>query len=72
VQGHEAAYFYLSGFDPAWSRISPGMVTIAAAMTTAAGEGAREFHFLRGREPYKYRLGAADRSTVRRMLTRLS
>jgi len=70
MQRGDAAHFYLTGFDPAWSRYSPGLLTIAEAMRAAFAEGAREFHFLRGSEPYKYRLGARNRPRFRRMLMR--
>lgn len=70
LQDRNRAYYYLSGFDPAWAEWSPGLVTVAAAMTHAAREGACEFHFLRGREAYKYHLGAQDRATWRRVLKR--
>ncbi len=70
MQCGEAAHFYLTGFDPAWSRYSPGLLTISEAMRAAFAEGAKEFHFLRGREPYKYRLGAQDRPRFRRTLMR--
>jgi len=69
LHGHAMTCYYISGFDPEWSRYSPGSVTLAAAMRHAATE-ARELHFLRGSEPYKYRLGARDRPTWRRVLTR--
>ena len=36
----------------------------------AATEGCREFHFLRGREPYECEWGAADRWSVRPVLSR--
>lgn len=67
--GH-TAHFYLTGFDPAWSRYSPGLLTIVAAMREACAEGVDEFHFLRGREAYKYRIGAEDRPMFCRALTR--
>ncbi|MFL6602268.1 MAG: GNAT family N-acetyltransferase [Steroidobacteraceae bacterium] len=70
LQGHGLYCFYISGFDPKWSRYSPGNIALAAAMCQAAKEGAREFHFLRGQEPYKYRFAARDRLTCRRILTR--
>lgn len=70
-QDRNRAHFYLSGFDPAWAAWSPGLVTVAAAMTHAAREGVREFHFLRGREAYKYHLGAQDRAMWRRVLKRV-
>jgi CelD/BcsL family acetyltransferase involved in cellulose biosynthesis len=63
-----AHYFYMSGFDPRWSRYSTGLITILAAMRQAALEHAQEFHFLRGNETYKYHLGATDQPTYRRIL----
>ncbi|MDB6105056.1 MAG: glycosyl transferase, group 1 [Gammaproteobacteria bacterium] len=68
LQSRDAAYCYLGGFDPEWSRFSPGALTVVATMERVAAEGAREFHFLRGREGYKYHLGAHDRPTFRRVL----
>jgi CelD/BcsL family acetyltransferase involved in cellulose biosynthesis len=68
LRGREMSCFYIGGFDPEWSRYSPGSIVLLAAVETAAREGAREFHFLRGREPYKYRFGAHDTGTCRRML----
>ncbi|HET6905364.1 MAG TPA: GNAT family N-acetyltransferase [Rhodanobacteraceae bacterium] len=65
-----SAHFYLTGFDPAWSRYSPGLLTVAAAMRGTFAEGVDEFHFLRGREAYKYRLGAEDRPMSCRALWR--
>ncbi|MBV9567782.1 MAG: GNAT family N-acetyltransferase [Hyphomicrobiales bacterium] len=55
------AYAYLGGFDPAFSDASPGAILVGQAIADAIDEGAREFHFLRGREAYKYAWGAADR-----------
>jgi CelD/BcsL family acetyltransferase involved in cellulose biosynthesis len=63
-------YAYLQGFDPALAFESPGALVALRAMERAAGEGAREFHFLRGQEPYKYEWGAVDRWNRRRVLTR--
>jgi CelD/BcsL family acetyltransferase involved in cellulose biosynthesis len=58
---HRRAYYYLSGFDPAFDRFSPGTLVVGHAIEQAAREGATEFDFLRGREAYKYRWGARDR-----------
>jgi CelD/BcsL family acetyltransferase involved in cellulose biosynthesis len=69
LRNGRAAYYYLGGFDPAWSHASPGTLAILATMKQAAAAGAREFHFLRGSEPYKYNLGARDRPTYRRVLS---
>lgn len=59
---------YLGGFDPAWSRISPGTLLIAEAMARAAADGAVLFDFLRGDEAYKSLWGAHDVPTWRRQL----
>ncbi|MBX6427151.1 MAG: GNAT family N-acetyltransferase [Variibacter sp.] len=55
------AYAYCGGFDPAFASLSPGMVLIGHAIEEAVRRGATEFHFLRGRETYKYEWGAKDR-----------
>ena len=55
------AFGYLHGFDPNYEFESPGTILIAHAIEQAIREGAREFHFLRGRESYKYGWGAEDR-----------
>jgi CelD/BcsL family acetyltransferase involved in cellulose biosynthesis len=66
------AFYYLGGFDPALRAASPGAVLVAHAVEQAAAEGAREFDFLQGREPYKYDWGARDRLTWRRVLATAS
>jgi CelD/BcsL family acetyltransferase involved in cellulose biosynthesis len=63
-------YFYLSGFDPEFSRLSPGTLMIGHAIEQAVREGMDEFDFLRGQENYKYTLGAKDRVNYRRRLLR--
>jgi CelD/BcsL family acetyltransferase involved in cellulose biosynthesis len=61
---------YNSGYDPAYSYLSVGLLSKALALRKAIEEGKRRFDFLRGPEPYKYDLGARDltvyRCTVRR------
>jgi CelD/BcsL family acetyltransferase involved in cellulose biosynthesis len=47
-------YFYQSGFDPAWSRQSVGLVTMGLAIRSAIEEGVAEYDFLHGTEEYKY------------------
>lgn len=64
------ALAYLTGFDPACERISPGSLLVGHAIDQAVGEGAREFHFLRGQEAYKYGWGAVDRWNRRRLFRR--
>jgi CelD/BcsL family acetyltransferase involved in cellulose biosynthesis len=64
------AYAYLSGFDPEFAELSPGTQIVAHAIEEAVREGAHEFHFLRGGEPYKYAWGAVDRPNTALTLRR--
>jgi CelD/BcsL family acetyltransferase involved in cellulose biosynthesis len=66
----ERAYAYIGGFDPEFAFESPGTILIGHAIEEAAHRGATEFHFLRGREPYKYEWGATDRWNSRLELRR--
>lgn len=66
----DAGYAYLAGFDPAFDFESPGAILMAHAIEEALREGAREFHFLRGQETYKYGWGAVDRWNRRRTFFR--
>jgi CelD/BcsL family acetyltransferase involved in cellulose biosynthesis len=52
--------FYQSGRDPRWDSDSVGLVLLAHTVRTAFEDGAREYRFLRGDEPYKYRFADAD------------
>jgi CelD/BcsL family acetyltransferase involved in cellulose biosynthesis len=65
------AYAYLGGFDPEMTRLSPGAQLLDHAIRAAITEGAREFHFLRGGESYKYAWGAIDRLNTSRTFRRL-
>lgn len=62
------AYAYLSGFNPDCAELSPGTQIVGHAIEEAVREGAREFHFLRGGEAYKYSWGAVDRPNMARTL----
>ena len=64
------SYAYLGGFDPELTRLSPGAQILHHAIIGAIAEGAREFHFLRGGENYKYAWGATDRWDRARTLRR--
>lgn len=59
------AHLYNSGYDPAASSLSPGLVLIARCIERAIEDGFREYDFLRGTERYKYDLGGVDRSVAR-------
>lgn len=51
-------YLYNSAFDHSYKQISPGLVIVARLISRSIDEGLRRFDFLRGRERYKYDLGA--------------
>lgn len=50
--------FYTTGYDERWGRFGPGRRIMAEAIRSALEEGATEFDFLRGDEPYKRSWGA--------------
>lgn len=72
LQHRERAFAYIAGFDPQYAFESPGTILIEYAVNQAIRDGAREFHFLRGRETYKYQWGAADRWNRRRTFHRVA
>ena len=49
-----------SGFDPAFSHLSVGLLSKVKALQWAQERGHTRVDFLRGREPYKYDLGGQD------------
>lgn len=51
-------YYYIGGFDPASSHLSPGVLAVGHAIEQALARGCGSFDFLRGAEPYKLRWGA--------------
>jgi CelD/BcsL family acetyltransferase involved in cellulose biosynthesis len=68
----DCAYAYLTGFDPNYEFESPGVLLLGHAIEQAHREGAREFHFLRGQETYKYQWGAVDRWNRRRVFQKVN
>lgn len=46
-------YYYQSGWDPAWSARSPGIVLVGRTVEDAYARGLTDYDFLRGEEPYK-------------------
>lgn len=61
---------YINGIDMTVPGQSFGTLAFATLIEAATAHGAREFHFLRGEEPYKYAWGAAPRRTFRRIVRR--
>ncbi|HEX2150347.1 MAG TPA: GNAT family N-acetyltransferase [Actinomycetota bacterium] len=51
-------YLYNSAYDLSLRPISPGLILVARLIERSISEKARRFDFLRGRERYKYDLGA--------------
>ena len=58
--------FYQSGFDPAYSKQSVGLVIMGLAIKQAIGEGACEYDLLHGEEEYKFHW-ARDRRDLGRI-----
>jgi CelD/BcsL family acetyltransferase involved in cellulose biosynthesis len=46
-------YYSQSGYDPAWSARSPGVVLVGRTIEDAYERGLADYDFLRGTEPYK-------------------
>ena len=61
----DTLYCYLSGFDPAMAKQSPGAVLLGWMIEQAVAEGIKEVDFLRHPESYKYLWGARDRVNYR-------
>jgi CelD/BcsL family acetyltransferase involved in cellulose biosynthesis len=64
-QMRDCVYLYNSGFNPEYTHVSPGVVTIALDIKSAIEEGKKFYDFLRGDEEYKFRFGAHKRYTMR-------
>lgn len=47
-------FYFQSGFDPDWDKISPGLVIMAYAIQYAIENNLRCFDFMRGNEEYKF------------------
>ena len=58
-------YVFNSGYDPDYSRLSPGIVLAAHCIGQAIEKKLKVFHFLRGQEDYKYRLGGREEKIYR-------
>jgi CelD/BcsL family acetyltransferase involved in cellulose biosynthesis len=58
-------YLYNSSYDVEMREASPGVVIVGAGVAQAIDDGAPRFDFLKGDEPYKFRLGAHKRPLFR-------
>ena len=61
-------YYYLGGFAPELGKYSLGTLLTGRAIQHAIEENSREFDFLRGNEPYKYRWLPQERINQRLLL----
>jgi CelD/BcsL family acetyltransferase involved in cellulose biosynthesis len=57
-------YFYLSGFDQAWSKYSLGFTLLWLSIREASRRGLKMYDFLRGDENYKFDWSDNPRMTV--------
>jgi CelD/BcsL family acetyltransferase involved in cellulose biosynthesis len=57
-------YYYQSGYDPAWSARSPGVVLVGRTIEDAYARGLEDYDFLRGTEAYKLDWAWDRRETV--------
>ena len=62
--------YYQAGFDPAWSRYSPGFLLLAHTVRAAIEEGAPTYDMLLGDEPFKSRFADVERTAETLVLTR--
>jgi CelD/BcsL family acetyltransferase involved in cellulose biosynthesis len=63
-------YSYVIGSDFSVPKQSFGTLAFAHLIEACVADGAAEFHFLRGGEPYKYGWGAEPTRTLRRTIRR--
>lgn len=57
----DVRYLYNSGYNPAHSNLSVGLLNHALSIRSSIEQGHRVFDFMRGAEAYKYHLGGVDR-----------
>jgi CelD/BcsL family acetyltransferase involved in cellulose biosynthesis len=57
-------YFFLSGFDQAWSKYSLGFTLLGLSIREASRRGLKMYDFLRGAENYKFDWSDNPRMTV--------
>ncbi|MCZ6675374.1 MAG: GNAT family N-acetyltransferase [Verrucomicrobia bacterium] len=56
-------YYYQIGIDPAWKKMSIGLVLMGKAISASFAEKTKEFDFLRGFESYKLKWTSDTRNT---------
>ncbi len=58
-------YLYNSAFDNDFREVSPGVVALVELIQHLANQGIMRIDFLKGDEPYKFRMGAIERPLFR-------
>ncbi len=53
-------YLYNSGYDRQYNYLSAGLLSKVLCLKNSLEEGRKSFNFLKGDEPYKYRLGGRE------------
>jgi CelD/BcsL family acetyltransferase involved in cellulose biosynthesis len=61
IRSGASVVFYTTGYDVTWKKYAPGRRIMARAIRAAIDEGAAQFDFLRGDEPYKREWGTEIR-----------
>jgi len=61
IRSGPSVAFYTTGYDSDWKKYGPGRRIMARAIRAAIDEGATQFDFLRGDEPYKREWGTEIR-----------
>jgi CelD/BcsL family acetyltransferase involved in cellulose biosynthesis len=62
---NDRLWLYNSGWDWEYRDYSPGWILVAYLIQWANKTGIKEFDFMRGDEPYKYKFGGIDRHIYR-------
>ncbi len=57
---NDVIYLYNSGYDPAYSSLSVGVLSKALCIKDSIERGKKRFDFLKGDEKYKYHLGGQE------------
>lgn len=62
--GNQRFYYYLSGYDPAWSKFSLGRSLMGLSIASAIERGVKCYDLLRGSEAYKFDWANETRATM--------
>jgi hypothetical protein len=65
----DTLYVYNSGYEPHYSSWSPGIVLMGMILQDCIQRGIKIVDFLRGNEPYKYKLGEVDNRVYKMILS---